>query len=278
LSLVAKITVSGDPQLLRDFRGEVNRLLDEEEAGPFRELHTVQRLEYEFRVSAGIPFPPFVSASQQFPDVTVEVHWSDAALGRSGRAVIRNGVLAEQAVEGQAPAGAVAIHVRAAADGGIALALSGVRRRAAWHGYVVTADEHAFFRATGSADSCELSASDGVEAEWAERWIVASGGTAYVELGEREPIGEDELRELDRLAGEFSREWIWFDESPADETAVERQRFAAYGYPVRAANLRSEKLRKVLQSDGGVLAFDSFGQEGLWVPALLSRCWLRAAK
>jgi hypothetical protein len=143
---------------------------------------------------------------------------------------------------------------------------------------VVTADEHAFFRATGSADSCELSASDGVEAEWAERWIVASGGTAYVELGEREPIGEDELRELDRLAGEFSREWIWFDESPADETAVERQRFAAYGYPVRAANLRSEKLRKVLQSDGGVLAFDSFGQEGLWVPALLSRCWLRAAK
>jgi len=276
LSLVAKITVSGDPQLLRDYRGEVNRLLDEEGSGPFRELHTVQRLEYEFRVSAGIPFPPFVSASQLFPDVTVEVHWSEAALGRSGRAVIRNGVLAEQAVEGQAPAGAVAIHARAAADGGIALALSGVRRREAWHGYVVTADEHAFFRVTGSAESCELSASDGVDAEWAERWSVAAGDTAYAELARREPISEDELRELDRLAREFSREWIWFDESPADETAVERQRFAAYGFPVRAANLRSEKLRKVLQPDGGVLAFDSFGEEGLWVPALLLRCWLRA--
>jgi hypothetical protein len=278
LSLVAKITVSGDPELLRDYRGEVNRLLDEEGSGPFRELHTGERLEYEFRVSAGIPFPPFVSASQLFPDLTVEVHWSEAALGRTGRAVIKNGVLAEQAAEGQAPAGAVAIHVRAASDGAIELALGGARWRDAWHGYVITAGEHAFFRVSGSPESCELLASDGVEAEWAEHWRVASGDAAYAELAGREAIGDDELRELDRIAREFSREWIWFEESPPEETAVERQRFDAYGYPVRAANLRSEKLRKVLQPEGGALAFDSFGEEASWLPALLLRCWLRAAE
>lgn len=278
MSLVAKITVSGDPQLLRDYRGEVNRLLREEGGGPFRELHTGERLEYEFRVSAGIPFPPFVSASQLFPDLTVEVHWSEAALGRSGHAVIKNGVLAEQASQGQAPAGEVSIHVRAAADGRIDLAVGCARWRDGWHGYAIAANEHAFFRVAGSPESCELSASDGVEAEWAERWIVASGDAEYAELDEREPIAEDELRELDRLARDFSREWIWFDESPPDETAVERQRFAAYGYPVRAANLRSEKLRKVLQPDGGVLALDSFGGDASWVPALLRRCWLRSAK
>ena len=278
MSLVAKITVSGDPRLLRDYRGEVNRLLDEDGSGPFRELHTGERLEYEFRLQGGIPFPPFVSASQLFPDLTVEVHWSEGALGRSGRAVIKNGVLAEQASQGQAPAGAVSIHVRADSDGAIDLAVSCARWRDGWHGYAITAGEHAFFRVTGSAESCELSASDGVEPDWAERWSIAGGNAAYAELAQREPIGEDELRELDRLAGEFSREWIWFDESPLEETAVERQRFAAYGYPVQSANLRSEKLRKVLQSNGGVLAFDSFGEDGAWVPELLSRCWMRTAK
>ena len=150
--------------------------------------------------------------------------------------------------------------------------------RDAWHGYVITEDQHAFFRVSGSPESCELYASDGVEAEWAERWTVASAKADYSELAERDPIGDDELRELDRIAREFSREWIWFDESPPEETAVERQRFAAYGYPVRPANLRSEKLRKVLQPGGRILAFDSFGEDGLWVPALLQRCWRRAAE
>ena len=181
MSLVAKITVSGDPQLLRDYRGEVNRLLDEEGSGPFRELHTLERLEYEFRVNAGIPFPPFVSASQLFPDVTVEVHWSEAALGRSGRAVIRNGVLAEQGSQGQAPAGAVASHVRASEDGAIELAVCCARWRDGWHGYAITADEHAFFRASGSAESCELSASDGVDAQWANRPLGAIVRSSYTQ-------------------------------------------------------------------------------------------------
>ncbi len=275
MSLVAKITVRGDPRQLRNCRDEINRLLDEERSGPFRELHTAECLEYEFRLQGGIPFPSFVSASQVFPDLTVEVQWNEAALGRGGRAIIRNGVLAEQAAQGQAAESTVSTQVRAAADGGLELAVTGARWRDAWHGYVIAADEHAFFRVTGSRESCELSASDGVEAEWAERWRAASDATEYSELVPREAIADDELRELDRIAGEFSREWIWFDESPPEETAVERQRYAAYGNPVRAANLRSEKLLTVLQRDGGGFAFDSFGAESRWVHELLRCCWLR---
>ena len=148
------------------------------------------------------------------------------------------------------------------------------RWRDAWHGYV-SPPASTPLRVTGSRESCELSASDGVEAEWAERWRALLDAKEYSELVPREAIAGDELRELDRVAGEFSREWIWFDESPPEETAVERQRFAAYGYPVRAANLRSEKLRTVLQREDGGFAFCSFGAESLWVPELLRRCWLR---
>ena len=106
MNLTATITIKGDPGLLREYRAHVNRLLDEEGGDSYRELHSAERLEYEFKLRGGIPFPPFVSASQVFPDLTVEVQWSDAALGSSGRAVIRNGVLAEQAVQSHSPGGA----------------------------------------------------------------------------------------------------------------------------------------------------------------------------
>ena len=277
MSLVATITVSGDPQLLREYRGQVNRLLDEEGGDSYRELHTPERLEYEFKLRAGIPFPPFVSASQAFPDLTVEVQWSEPAVGQSGRAIIRNGVLAEQAAQSHAPGGAVMHEVRAGADGRLELAVICARWRESWHGYMITSDEHAFFRLMGPANSGELSASDGVDPEWVERWRIESGEAIYAELAPPEPIPEDELGDLDRLAQEFSREWVWFEESPPEETAVERQRYEAYGYPVRAANLRSEKLRTVLRPDDGRLAFGSFAEDARWIPELLRRCWLRTS-
>ena len=275
MNLNATVTVVGDPGVLREYRGHVNRLLEEEGTDSYRELHSAGRLEYEFKLRGGIPFPPFVSASQAYPDLTVEVHWSDAALGRSGRAIIKNGALSEQAVQSHAPAGAALQDVRADADGGLRLAVTCVRWREFWHGYVIAADQHAFFRIAGPAGSCELYASDGVEAEWAERWTVSSGDAAYRELAPREPIAQAELRELDRLAQEFSSEWIWFEESDPAETAVERARFQAYGYPLRSANLRSEKLRTVLRPDGGGLALGTFGEDMRWIPELLLRSWLR---
>jgi len=278
LNLTVTVTVKGDPELLREYRSRVNELLDEEDTGSYRELHSDKQLEYRFKLRGGIPFPPFVEASQAFPDLTVEVDWTEANEGRNGRAIIQNGALREQAAQTQAPGGPALQDVRAEADGRVRLALSCERWREFWHGYVITPDQHAFFRIAGAPGACELSASDGVEAEWAERWRVSSDEAAYSELAQREPIAKDELRELDRITEGFSREWLWFNESPPEETAVERQRFEAYGYPVRAANLRSEKLRKVLRPEDGGLALGSFGEDTRWIPELLARCWLRPEK
>ena len=44
---------------------------------------------------------------------------------------------------------------------------------------------------------------------------------------------------LEDAAFGFVEEWIWYDE---EEAALERVRYANYGYPVRGANLKSEKL------------------------------------
>jgi hypothetical protein len=275
VNLTATIIVKGDPALLQGYRSHVKPLLEEEGADSYRELHTQQQLQYQFRLRGGIPFPPFVTASQAYPDLTVEIEWTESAQGTSGRAIIQDGVLREQATQSHAPSGESLLDVRADADGSLRLAVACRRWRDAWHGYVVAADEHAFFSIKGAAGACELSASDGVDAEWAERWTVVSGEAEYSVLGRGEPIAEDELRELDRLSREFALEWIWFEESPPEETAVERERFRAYGTPVREANLRSEKLRKVLRPENGGHVLGSFAEDTRWIPELLGRCWLR---
>lgn len=278
MKLTATITIKGDVERLPEYRGYLNRLLDEEQDGvSYTELHTTARLEYRLKLRRGIPFPPFVMTSQAFPELTVEVDWSEADEGRSGRATIQNGALREQAAQTHAPVGSRLQEVRADADGGLRMAMTCARWREAWHGYVIAANQHAFFRIVGAAGTCELSASDGLEAEWAERWTVESGEEAYIELAQPEPIEENELRELDAIAEEFSSDWIWFDESPPEETAVERQRFATYGYPVRDANLRSEAIRKVLRPENGGLALSSFGEDTRWIAELLRRCWLRTS-
>jgi hypothetical protein len=278
VNLTATITVKGDPGQLRAYRSELRPLLEEEGADSYRELHTEGQLEYEFKLRGGIPFPPFVEVSQAFPELAIEVRWTESAEGRTGRAVIQNGVLREQAADSRAPSGGALQEVRALADGRLQLALVCERWREAWLGYAIAPDQHAFFRIAGSDGDCELSASDGVEGEWAEHWSVKSGRTDYSEIAPREPIAQEALRELDRIAEGFAREWIWFEESPPEETAVERRRFEDYGYPVRAANLRSEKLRKVLRPDADGLALGSFDEDTRWIAELLRRCWLAPGK
>ncbi len=273
MNLTATIVVKGDPALLREYRRDVNERLEEEGAGAYRERHVEAQLEYEFRSKGGIPFPPFVESSRDFPDLSIEVDWSDTATGRSGRAVIQNGVLREQSAQVRA-AGTPLQEVRADADGSLRLALACAPWRDAWLGYAIAAGQHGFFRVSGSEESCELRASDGIEAEWAERWIADAAGAQYSELAPREPIAAAELRELDHLAKGFTSEWIWFDESPPEETAVERARFQAYGTPVGPANLRSEKLRKVLEPVADGFAFVTFDEASRWIPTLLRRLWL----
>jgi hypothetical protein len=275
IKMHATIVIEGDPDVLEECRRRVNQGLAEDCDEEFRELHTKGRLEYEFRVSEGIPFPPFVAASQAFPGLAVRVEWTEQAQGRSGRALIRNGKVEEQSVHAAAGGGALMQEASARPDGRLLIALACRSWRGAWHGYVIAAEQHGFFRVEGGEDGFSALASEGVEAEWAERWTRANDGTQYERIAPREPIPAEELRELDAIVREFVREWIWFDGSPPEETAVERSRYEAYGVPVSGANLRSEKLRKVLQPDAaGGSSFSSFGEGARWIPRLMRAFWL----
>jgi hypothetical protein len=274
--LYATVVIEGRADALAACRARVNALLADDFDEELRERHTEGRLEYELRVSGGLPFPSFVTASQEFPELELRVAWSEPAQGRSGRAIIRNGALREQASQAAAVAGPLLQHARADAEGRLVLALACRAWRGAWHGYAIAAEQHAFFRAEGGKDSFVLRASGGVEPAWGERWTAMEEGVRYEEASE--PIAEDELRELDAIAREFAGEWIWFAASPPEETAVERSRYEAYGVPVAGANLRSEKLRRILQPDANGSSFDAFGDDARWIVQLVHDFWLAAGE
>jgi len=76
---------------------------------------------------------------------------------------------------------------------------------------------------------------------------------------------------LEELAFGFVGEWLWYDEEGAP---VERARYADYGYPVRGANLKSEKLALLRQSG---LKFSSLDAAGREVREALIAQWLNPA-
>jgi hypothetical protein len=272
--ITATITVEGDTALLAAFRRRANELLDAEFGAPYRELHTDGRLDWRVK-AAGVPYPPFVTASEELPDLVVEVQWQDEAGGTSGRSTIRGGRLAQQSA-GAAPEAASGYELRVGADGALAIAVVCRRRRPGeWIGYAVTAAQHAFFRVGAGV----FEASDGVEGEWAERWTIAGDRADYAELVPREPIEPGLLEELDRLANGFAVDWIWFDESPPEETAVERARYAGYGFKVSPANVRSVKLKTALAgSPGGGFVLEAADPEARAIAALVARHWLQASR
>jgi hypothetical protein len=272
----ATIVVEGDPPMLAGYRARVNALLDAESDAPYRELHTAGRLDYRLR-SNGVPYPPFVQASEEFPELTVRVEWQNPAGGTGGSATIRAGRLVDQAAASAAAADR-AVDVRAGADGTIVLAVACRRRRAGeWIGYALTARQHAYFRVSGGGAALE--AADGAEPEWAERWTVRGGDATYAELDPREPLDAPLAGDLERLAHEFADEWLWFDEAPLAETAIERQRYADYALAINPANLRAAKLRAVLAAaPGGGYVLEAVSPEAREVVALVARLWLQTAR
>jgi hypothetical protein len=274
--ITATVVVEGDPPLLAGYRAHVNALLDAEAAGRYRELHTDGRLDYRIKAQ-GVPYPPFVDASAAFPGLTVRVEWRSPFGGSGGAATIRAGKLVDQTTApgaGTAPAD-MAIELRAEGDGTIVLAVA-LRRRPAgeWVGYALTATQHAFVRV--AAGATVLEATDGAQPEWAERWVVRGGDVTYAELDPREPHAPALAADLERIAREFAEEWIWFDAAPPEDTAVERRRYADYGYRVNPANLRTAKLRTVLaEAPGGGYALTVGAADAQAAVAAVSRLWLQ---
>jgi hypothetical protein len=152
---------------------------------------------------------------------------------RRGRAVIENGRLVEQTEAGAA----AGLDVELGEEGLLVLGMACRTSGEACIGYAATAERHTYFRYR-----------DGV-----------------LELVS--PEAPDEA--LEETAFDFVDEWIWYDE---EEAALERTRYASYGYPVRGANLKSEKVAQLRRSGGRFSSLDARGREAR---EKLAETWLK---
>lgn len=207
----AVVRVSGTGRL-DDFRERVRWLMvRDEDAEDYTEHHGKGMLEYRFQPRRGIPFPAFTAASADYPELRVEAEWERD--GERGRAVIENGQLVETSATRLAEA---QLEVAVGDDGRLDLALACIRGEdGAIAGYVATAERHTYFRYKDSVLTL---------------------------VNPEEPDAK-----LEEAALRFAGEWIWYDE---EDAVLERARYANYGFPVRGANLKSDKLA-LLRANAG---------------------------
>jgi hypothetical protein len=207
----AVVRVSGTGRL-DDFRERVRWLMvRDDDAEDYTEHHGKGTLEYRFQPRRGIPFPAFTAASADYPELRVEAEWERD--GERGRALIENGQLVETSATRLAEAQA---EVALGDDGRLDLALACIRGEdGAIAGYVATAERHTYFRYKDSVLTL---------------------------VNPEEPDAE-----LEEAALRFAGEWIWYDE---EDAVLERARYANYGFPVRGANLKSDKLA-LLRANAG---------------------------
>ena len=206
---------------LEDFRERLRWLMvRDEDAEDYTEHHGGGALEYRFSPKRGIPFPAFAAASADFPELRVEAEWERD--GERGRAVIESGKLLEQT---SASSDEAQVEVRVGDDARLELGLTCKVEQGAVIGYAATDSQHTYFRYREGA--LELLSADEPDAA------------------------------LEDVAFRFVEEWIWYDE---EEAALERVRYANYGYPVRGANLKSEKLALLRARDGTYSSLDEAAQ------------------
>jgi hypothetical protein len=282
LLIHATITISGDGPMRSACEARLRRLL----AGLYlknevAEHHGNEALCYDLKIEGGIPFPLFSQASQEFPDLTFEAAWVNIAAGESGSATIVNGrVTGQKSDRIASEADDHPVHVEVGRDGRLRLAL--VLSRATgeeWRGYAVTADRDALLRArrlprTGDV---ELLATEGAP-EWSVAWRGPSVAQLVPEpLATPIAIDEIEFRELDALARDFAGRWIWFENGPRAEIAVEADRYARYGYPVSAANVRAARLHRMRAEAGEAapVVHSTLSEDDRWVKELVLAAWAK---
>ena len=229
---VVRVTGAGR---LADFCERLRWLLVRDpDAEDYTEHHEEAVLEYRFTPAKGVPFPAFVQASVDFPELRVEAHW--ARDGVRGRAVIENGQVVDE--ERAAPP-TEGVYVATGEAGRLEVALVCERENDGWLGYAANADRHTYFR--------------------------------YRE-GRLELIAPDDADgTLEDVAFRLVEEWIWYDE---EDAAPERARYANYGYPVRGANLKSEKLALLRNRSR---PYSTLAPDADAVRAALVAQWLTAA-
>jgi len=244
------------------------------DAPRYTEHHAGDALEYRFEAPNGLPFPAFAAATEEYPELRAEAQWEDDAQGLRGRAVIENGRLVEH--ENAPLDGALTgAHVEIGLRGELVFALACRRADAGWIGYCVDAARHAYVAEAGPTEGAPagagaaagtLNVALGTEAHWTHR-IDAQG--AVTVAADRAAIAPAQLAELEELAFAFAGAWLWFDESPAADIALERKRYADHGWTAAGANLRSERLLVV----GAGQTWDTLAPEARALRARLRKAW-----
>ena len=231
----AVVRVSGAGRLA-DFRERLRWLMVRDaDAEHYTEHHGEGVLEYRFQPKKGVPFPAFAEASGDFPELRVEARWERD--GVRGSAVIENGQVAMG--ERGAP-DTPGVEVTVGEDGQLLFGFVSTKKSHFWMGYAVTADRQTYFRYQ-----------DGI-----------------LSLLDADQPGS----ELEEIAFRLVDEWIWFDE---EDAALERARYAGYGYPVRGANLKSEKLALLRRQEGG--RYSTLGSEARELREALVSEWLKTS-
>ncbi|MDA0225666.1 MAG: hypothetical protein O2975_06080, partial [Proteobacteria bacterium] len=228
----AVIRVTGTAGRFEDFRERIRwTLVREMDVEPYTEHHGKSGLEYRFAASQRLPFPAFAAATAEFEELSVEAEWDDAAQGLRCRATIVAGKLtAQESVPiGTGPAN---LWIELQAEGTLAFALAIEEQNGAWIGYCVDAQRHAYLRV--ESDALLFAADAG--ANWTRRNAAAVA----------QAIDSAELAALEALAFAFAEAWLWYDAAPLAETALERSRYDAHGWPVAGANLLASRRQELM--------------------------------
>ena len=86
----AVVRVTGSAGRFEEFRERVRWLLVRDpDVDPYTEHHGAHGLEYRFQIDKGLPFPSFIAASADFPELRVEADWDHA--GKKGGVAIEGG-------------------------------------------------------------------------------------------------------------------------------------------------------------------------------------------
>lgn len=263
LLIHASIEVSGDPAQLASFRELVDTMLAAERADLIcTERHSQAGLYYDLKTAQGIPFPVFIGASEAHPDLRLALEWVNPEAGRRGAARIQAGRVVEQSTDplGQGGSSTLPFHVEASDDGSLRLALALLAFRSDQRtGYAITAGRDALFqlRPKVGGDKAMLWLAEGDEPQWDSCWQIDSQGNqaVQVEAWTALSIDADQYAQWRAYAEAFVDEWLWLEADAPEATAVERERYAKYGLPVRPANLRYQKLKALREGvEGPVLS------------------------
>lgn len=283
---LASVMVSGDRRLLEAFKQQIAMLLPQESSiQNFQELPISRDLMFRFETNDGIPFPTLLAASQAFPELTIKLQWTNYRDAVCGSALLQSGKLTEQQVQALAefecPGSETQLDIAVEENGYLRHALAFRNIGAGeYAGYTLTGKQNAFFKISKQNNQAELYSSSGLEGEWTERWTYnqESGKSDFRRLMPGAKIDVELCGMLGALAENFLDEWIWLSQSPLEDIIIEQQKYQRMGLTPQAANVKSEKIKKMAKRANGRekgFRFSTVSIDCEWIKTAITAWWAK---